>query len=88
MECSISTEGAVVAAVFQPVVLYMIFFKFIKEPYKFLTTKKNGYSRAYRTLHYERNVNSISVKTTLFSEEFSKVIFHTVLMCVSVMCCL
>jgi hypothetical protein len=45
MECSISTEGAVVASVFRPVVLYMIFFKFIKEPYKFLTTKKNGYSR-------------------------------------------
>ena len=40
MECSIRREGAVVAAVFQPVVLYMIFFKFIKELYKFLATKK------------------------------------------------
>ena len=36
MECSIRREGAVVAAVFRPVV----FFKFIAEPYKFLTTKK------------------------------------------------
>jgi len=35
MECSIRREGAVVAAVFWPVVL----FKFIAEPYKFLTTK-------------------------------------------------
>jgi len=35
MECSIRREGAVVAAVFRPVV----FFKFIAEPYKFLTTK-------------------------------------------------
>jgi len=40
MECSISTEGAVVAAVVRPVVFYMLFFKFIAEPYKFLTTKK------------------------------------------------
>ena len=40
MECSIRREGAVVAAVFRPVVFYMLFFKFIAEPYKFLTTKK------------------------------------------------
>ena len=39
MECSIPREGAVVAAVFRPVVFYMLFFKFIAEPYKFLTTK-------------------------------------------------
>jgi len=38
--CSIRREGAVVAAVFRPVVFYMLFFKFIAEPYKFLTTKK------------------------------------------------
>jgi hypothetical protein len=37
--CSIRREGAVVAAVFRPVVFYMLFFKFIAEPYKFLTTK-------------------------------------------------
>ena len=36
MECSFRREGAVVAAVFRPVA----FFKFIAEPYKFLTTKK------------------------------------------------
>ena len=35
MECSIRREGAVVAAVFRP----GVFFKFIAEPYKFLTTK-------------------------------------------------
>ena len=87
--CSIRREGAVVAAVFRPVVFYMLFFKFIAEPYKFSDHKKiNGYSRAYRTLHHERNVKSISVKTTLFNEEFSKVRFHAVLTCVSVMCCL
>jgi len=40
MECSIRREGAVVAVVFRPVVFYMLFFKFIAEPYKFLTTKK------------------------------------------------
>ena len=40
MECSIRREGAVVAAVFRTVVFYMLFFKFIAEPYKFLTTKK------------------------------------------------
>jgi hypothetical protein len=40
MECSIRREGAVVAAVFRPVVFYMLFFKFIAEPYKFLTSKK------------------------------------------------
>jgi hypothetical protein len=40
MECSIRREGAVVAAVFRAVVFYMLFFKFIAEPYKFLTTKK------------------------------------------------
>ena len=40
------------------------------EPYKFLTTKKIRYGRAYGTIFTERDVKSISVKVSAFFDEF------------------
>ena len=52
------------------VVSWVSFLWHLLEPYKFLTTKKIRYGRAYGTIYTERDVKSISVKGSAFYDEF------------------